>query len=476
MSKILLLFLVLNCTFVSAQISDSIDVEVDSVSVDSLLVDLAEVESIPSNKLYNAKALDAFFEKLDAVHYSVNSKINIVHIGDSHIQADLQTDSTRRMLQSRFGNGGRGFVFPHRLAGTNGSSDLLFSSSVKWNSYRIISPPGSKPVGLGGFALDTPARDFYMKVGVKDRQDYFSRMKVITPSNSNKFNLAFESKTSFTEVTLPQSTTHTVRKGEVLSVIAEKYKVSLTSLKKANGLKNNIIREGRKLKIPTTQFVPRSVSKSEFVPLQFVDEGTLQSFTHSAETDHFFLLPADSSSAALSGIVLQNDRPGLLYHNIGVNGAKLSDYNKTPLFFEQLPVLQPDLIVIALGTNESFDNLPADSYLKQLVDFIKNVRSTCANADILVMTPPPSQFKRKYPNNFVADYAKSISEFADEHGYAVWDLFRQLGGKEGILDNTRRGVIGQDRVHYTRKGYEIQGNWFAQVLIDGFENFKRSKQ
>lgn len=43
--------------------------------------------------------------------------------------------------------------------------------------------------------------------------------------------------------------THVVKKGETLSVIAEKYKLGLTQLKKDNNLKSNALSLGQKLKI-----------------------------------------------------------------------------------------------------------------------------------------------------------------------------------------------------------------------------------
>ena len=45
-------------------------------------------------------------------------------------------------------------------------------------------------------------------------------------------------------------TTHTVKKGETLSTIARKYGVTIAALKSANGLKNDNINAGQKLKIP----------------------------------------------------------------------------------------------------------------------------------------------------------------------------------------------------------------------------------
>ena len=44
--------------------------------------------------------------------------------------------------------------------------------------------------------------------------------------------------------------THTVKKGESLSRIANKYGVTVAALKSANGLKGDNIQPGQKLKIP----------------------------------------------------------------------------------------------------------------------------------------------------------------------------------------------------------------------------------
>ena len=47
-----------------------------------------------------------------------------------------------------------------------------------------------------------------------------------------------------------KATSHSVKKGESLSTIARKYGVTISALKSANGLKNDNLRIGQKLKIP----------------------------------------------------------------------------------------------------------------------------------------------------------------------------------------------------------------------------------
>ena len=49
----------------------------------------------------------------------------------------------------------------------------------------------------------------------------------------------------------PRTTTHTVKRGESLGALANKYGVSIADIKKANGIKRDVITPGQRLKIPT---------------------------------------------------------------------------------------------------------------------------------------------------------------------------------------------------------------------------------
>ena len=72
---------------------------------------------------------------------------------------------------------------------------------------------------------------------------------VTQKQNSSASNKSQQAKK--TETSKPANpTTHTVKKGETLSKIASRYGVTLNALKSANGLTNDNIRAGQKLKIP----------------------------------------------------------------------------------------------------------------------------------------------------------------------------------------------------------------------------------
>ncbi|TRW24694.1 LysM peptidoglycan-binding domain-containing protein [Flavobacterium zepuense] len=454
---------------------DSTDVYTNEALIDTIATD--SIEMVGDNIITNSSALSLFFEKLYLMEQQKAGKINIVHIGDSHIQADLMTNCIRKRLQEMYGNAGAGFIFPHQLAKTNGTYNVRFKSNASWAARRnIFTVEEGMPVGLSGIGLKT-RENFAVELDVKDSAYRFNTIKIITPKNASLFDVATSSKTIVLESTVPKKIIHRIKSGEVLGSIANKYGITITQLKQANGLKNNNIRAGKTLKIPTNELQKKEVKRSEFIPLS-LEADALSHFYHSENAlDKIYLLPnKEEKEVNLSGLVLENDAPGILYHSIGVNGAKASDYNKYPLFFEQLPALVPDLVIVSLGTNESFDKMASPDFMVQLNQFLANVKAKNPDACILVMTPPPSLFRRKYPNTFAASYAKSIVMQETDLNYASWDLYTEMGGLYGVNRNAARGLMAGDKVHYSKDGYEKQGKLFAESFIKAYDNFKTNRK
>ncbi|MDV6169900.1 SGNH/GDSL hydrolase family protein [Flavobacterium sp. DG1-102-2] len=473
-NKLFTFLCLLLCFAASAQ-TDSTYIQVDSIFADMVDIDTTEIVG-GNNIITNTSAMKVFFQKLYQLEVEKKGRVNIVHIGDSHIQADLMTGFIRKRMQERFGNAGVGFVFPHSLARTNGSYYVRFNSNASWQVRRNIYPvEDDMKVGLSGIALKT-RENFAVELNVRDSSYDFNTIKVITPKNVPSIDLATSSKTIVLESKVPKKITHKIKNGEVLGSIANKYDVSIAQLKKINGLKSDNIRAGRTLKIPTGQMQTREVKRSEFIPLDLTADAFSNSYHSDTQLDKIYLLPAKNyKEYTLSGLVLEKDDAGVEYHSIGVNGAKCSDYNKYPLFFDQLPALNPDLVIISLGTNESFDKMGTLAYKDQLNLFITNVRAKNPDAAILVMTPPPSLFRRKYPNTFVADYAKKILIQETEKNYATWDLFSEMGGLFSVNRNASQGLMSGDRVHYSKAGYEKQGAMFCEAFFKVYDNFKSNR-
>lgn len=471
-------FAILFCVITTVVFSQT-DSQIDSAGVqkDSIVIDSVTVIEQETNCITNPNALTSIFEKLYALEQKKKGKINIVHIGDSHIQADIFSAVIRENLQDTFGNGGFGFSFPYRLAKTNGSTSVRFKSNTEWEHRRnVYTPEKGMEVGLSGIALNTK-EDFVLETEVRDTAYSFNTIKLITPYNLPLFDLATSSKDIVIESKEPKVVSHKIKSGEVLSVIARKYNTSVSAIKQANGMRSNTIYAGKVLKIPTGEMEKKTISRLEFIPLQ-LEADSLSYYYHSQERlSKIYILPTEGISPyELSGIVLENDNSGIIYHGIGVNGAKAVDYNKYPLFFKQLPALQPDLIIISLGTNESFEKIETDKFITELNTFIANIKTANPNACVLVMTPPPSLFKKRYPNTFAGSYSNAILEQESEAYYASWDLFSEMGGLYSVPDNAKKGLMSTDRIHYSVQGYELQGELFTESFLKAYNNFKLMKE
>ena len=469
-----LLMLLLGISFFGFS-QDTLLVPMDSVYVDIPVVDSIEV-TFTGNDIHNPNALLTFYEKMYQLEQSKSGKINIVHIGDSHIQADLFTAKIRTQFQKVFGNGGFGFTFPYSVAKTNNSAPIRYSASGNFQSFRNLYADENRPVGLSGFSMEANSDDFAIQLNVKEAQFNFTKLKVITPQNVNLFDVSVSHKNIVVERKVPKKITHKVKPGEVLGGIADKYNVSLKALKKANGLKSDMIRDGKVLTIPSKATQSKTSTKTEYIPIEL--QPSLFSNDYYSETplDKIAIVPnQEIDYFALNGLVLENNNLGVIYHSIGVNGAKASDYNKFRLFNEQLPVLNPDLVIISLGTNESFDKQSGEQYFANLNQMIQGIKDKNPQACVLVMTPPPSVLHRKYKNTFIEKYAELIEENANVKNYAVWDLLQVFGGNKSIKRNAAKGYMARDKVHYSKAGYEKQGELFFEAFLQSYELFKSTK-
>lgn len=89
--------------------------------------------------------------------------VRMLHIGDSHIQAEFVTNELRRQLQEKYGNAGRGLISPLRLAGTNQPTDYRItyadgSQDTKSDQARLLKCPWPVRPGVTGIAV-RPEKD-----------------------------------------------------------------------------------------------------------------------------------------------------------------------------------------------------------------------------------------------------------------------------------------------------------------------------
>lgn len=158
----------------SNNIPDFINVAADSISISTA----DEVQRVAWRRV--ASRLDSLEQ------HKSSSVVRILHIGDSHIQAEFVTNALRAMLQETYGNAGRGLVSPLRLAGTNQPVDYTITSpdAADWNKTRLLKLPWTATPGVTGIAAQ-PVRATTATIKVIGLGHKIEKATVLT-ANGNK--------------------------------------------------------------------------------------------------------------------------------------------------------------------------------------------------------------------------------------------------------------------------------------------------
>jgi len=426
----------------------------------------------------NVSLLYPFFDKLIQLEENKDRKINIVHVGDSHIQSDFLISAIRKPLQQQFGNGGHGFVFPYSLNKQVAGKPYNFYTNAIWQICRNNLPfrcePGTE-FGLSGYGFNTRTGPFVLSVEASEEMYKFNTIKMVFPTASSYRLAAVDGdKKPIIHNERSGINVHKVKSGENLDIISKKYKVSVADIKSENNMKSNRVYVGRSLRIPI-RVTETSVDTSMFRPLEYqLQEPFVLTYHQEKPISAIYLLPAKKQNRySLNGLVVENDVPGLIYHNIGTVGSMAVDFNSKLLFFEQLPVLLPDLVIVSFGTNESYNSIPAEKFIEQMELFIKNIKIFCHNVPILVTTPPISLLKHKRFNKYILEYSNALLR---KENIALWDLYSFTKKPMGAEENIAATKISKDYVHYTSEGYIDQGTAFANDILNEYKYYKRSRE
>lgn len=371
-----------------------------------------------SNVIHNSVSLSAFYEKLYQTKKLKQNKINILQIGDSHTQADFASSTTRLLLQQEFGNAGRGLVFPGRVGRTNESPTFYSSSKGTWDNKRIIYVNQPLPIGIGAMTLQTnePGASITLKTKPLESISYvFNKVTFFFQKDFSSYNLVVKDSV-----------------GQCLAYVGP------YTIENAN--------------ISTIQ-LPVNISQLEFQTLK------------STPSQNQF---------TLYGINLENDQPGVLYHAVGGNGAKVRHYLEAAYFTEQSQALTPDLIIISLGTNEAVDYPYVDpKFATQLDTFVSQLKAKNPKALFLFTTTADFYKKKTRRNPGVEVIRAKLIAYADEHNHAYWDLYSIGGGNHSADLWKENNLIQNDGIHFTKAGYQLQGSLLYGALIKGYNEYVR---
>jgi hypothetical protein len=173
----------------------------------------------------------------------------------------------------------------------------------------------------------------------------------------------------------------------------------------------------------------------------------------------------DSSHFELYGIVLENDFPGFVYHAIGVNGSSFSSFQKCKMFQQQLKFLKPDVAIVSIGTNDSFDpDFDSLKYELNYEDFILKIKQVNPKCALLLTVPNDSYAQKKYHNKNTEIIQRVIERLANKYDAKVWDFFTIMGGNFSAKKWKEAGLMKDDLIHFTKEGYLLKG----KLLFDAF--------
>lgn len=361
-------------------------------------------------------AFSRLFQSFNTLILKGDGQINVVHIGDSHIQADFFSGRVRQRLQTFFqgGIGGRGFIFPYTVAKSNNPESYKVAYTGSWEHCRNVDRDKDNLCSLGLSGISVTTNDSAASISIKLRDKE-------------------EPKYTFNKVKI----FHTIDSTS-LTVDVDNYKE-----KKMMEYDDHL---------GYTMFILKNYLDS--VNLKFIrKDSTQKNFT-------------------LHGISLETYDPGVVYHAIGVNGAKVSSYLKCTYFKEHLNALLPDLLIISLGTNDSyvkkFDTL---SYYNSLDSMIRMIYAVAPNSGIILTVPGDSYLFKKKANKNIQAARDVIFLLAKKYNCAVWDFYTIMGGEESIDTWIKNNLAVKDKLHFTKKGYTLQGDLFFNAFLKAYDAY-----
>lgn len=369
--------------------------------------------------LEHGERLQAFFAALARIKSrEAEDDVRVVHFGDSHVAADLQTSVTRKLLQAQFGDGGRGFValgepWKHYVQdGVRAGHMLSFTpESGTWKSGKY---EGDGMYGLGGVRI----------VSTKRGAVAISELRAGAATNGARLEVYY--------------------------------------LESPQGGSFDIFVDGARAgSLHSKNTAVRSAFQSVQVPAG----------AHTLE-----IRAQGNGEVRVFGAALDSPEVGVVYDAIGRNGARAAnmlDWQESH-FAEQLAHRAPKLVILSFGTNEAGDEPHDDSYTQKLTALMRRVAHAAPGASCLLVGPPDRATQTEHGWETMPRVPELIAlqrQVADAAGCAFYDQLRAMGGPGTVARWAEETPprAQKDRVHLSRNGYVELGTRFAKDLLDAYE-------
>jgi lysophospholipase L1-like esterase len=356
----------------------------------------------------------SLFNSLNRLVLKGEGTINIIQVGDSHIQAGFLPEEMRKDFSIFItpGCGARGLIFPYRIAKTNNPVDYSVRFTGKWDHCRNVEVNKNCSLGLMGIMVQThdtaSGMTFIFKENITFRDFNFVRI-LCDPSDTG-------------------------------------YRIEFPGLKGRYHI---------------------NTSKSDgFITARF------DSIIHDSLRIRVIKKDTTGKYFTFYGIDFENGDPGFVYSASGVNGAEVSSFLRCDKFKDQLAPMKPDWVILSLGTNDAYPvHFNENGFIENYISLIKKIREVNPSVPILLTVPGDSYRRHRYDNVNMKEAREAILEIAKHTDCAVWDFYSLMGGPKSILNWYKAGLVAKDKLHFDKQGYLIQADLLFNAFVDAYSSF-----
>ena len=443
-------------------------------------------------------SFEPFFKKLDTLVFENRGKVRILHIGGSHLQADVISGRIREHLVKEY---------PGASAGRNTPASYASYYKGIWDKNKNVQHEITKPLGLLGIAISTrdPRAEITLLLdkyntepiwgetsfrvfGYSDSNDVepvlrIDSMDVFGTFDASSQSYVFTSPRPIDTIQIAFRWADTTKQAEVAAFITDSlYKDSVARA-------DSLARVADSLRMDSLGITPPASSAQQMAQAVAADsmfQGDCEDVldTNCLNRDEDMQAALDSVAAdtvpprphfTLTGILAENNAPGITYTNVGINGAKVSNYfeETCPLFEKEMSYYKPDLVIFAIGINDANVEVFNDKVFREDYDMlIKRIRKVSPKTAFIFETNNDSYRKvrkKKYvqhPNGEVA--RKAFFMLADKHKAGVWDKFSIMGGLGSMAKWEKADLAKKDKVHFKTAGYQLLGDMFYKALMQAY--------
>ncbi|MBF7695367.1 SGNH/GDSL hydrolase family protein [Acinetobacter rathckeae] len=188
----------------------------------------------------------------------------------------------------------------------------------------------------------------------------------------------------------------------------------------------------------------------------------------------FTVTAHSATDTAIAGWWAKNaNGQGVVVSALGINGSELSQWDRwnTTAWQQELKHIAPDLVILAYGTNEAYnDHLDVAQTKQVLIERIQQIRQASPSTAILIVSAPESLKSTAgecgiRPINLTAVQEMQKQVAQTEHTL-FWSWQQAMGGQCSMKKWIAQGLGRGDGVHFTASGYQQLGQALATDILN----------